>query len=74
MGSGGRDTELSPERKSTRELESEIAWFSEQTKKRHTLEKRPETEDAYRWSRKPVEKIRRRYRRYLEELGRRCSL
>lgn len=50
-----------------------VEALEDTAKKRHALEQRPETEEAYRWRRKQVEKIRRKYRRYLKEFGRRCS-
>lgn len=76
-----RDAEVDLARKSTRELESEIARCVEEldragaledaAEKRHALERRPETEEVYRQRQRQVERIRRRYRGFLKELGRR---
>ncbi len=50
-----------------------VEALEDAAKERRTLEKRPETEDAYHWRRKQVEKIRRKYRRHLEAFDRRSG-
>lgn len=80
-GRGPRADEAVLVRKSTRELEAEIARYLEELRrlgaledaaeKRHAAEGNKETEAVYGWRQEQVERTRKAYRRLIIELSRR---